>query len=77
MEQVKKTAPWWADTTSFVAVETSETIDDFCDRIYYKSSFNQSIDLFLVLDANIKSGRVRGKLRDQDLFKVLPFVKKL
>lgn len=77
MEQVKKGGKWWADTTSFVAVETDETIDTFCNRIYLQSKFNGTKDLYLVLDANVKSGRVRGALKDQDLFKLLPFVKKL
>lgn len=77
MEQVKAGGKWWADTTSFVAVETDEDIDTFCDRIYYSSDFNGTTDLYLVLDANAISGRVRGKIVDQDLFKVLPFVKKL
>ena len=77
MTQVKKTTPWWADTTSFVAVETNESLDDFCSRIYVHSGFDSPKDLYLVLDANVKAGRVRGNLKDQDLFKLLPFVTKL
>ena len=77
MDQVKQGGKWWADTTSYVVVETSETIDEFCSRIYTKSDFNSSKDLYLVLDANVKAGRVRGQVKDQDLFKLLPFVQKL
>ena len=77
MEQVKKGGKWWADTTSFVAVHTDETIDEFCSRIYLSSDILESKDLFLVLDAEVKSGRVRGPVSDQYLFTLLPFVKKL
>jgi len=77
MEQVKKTSPWWAENTSTVVVKTDETIDDFCHRIYYDSSIIESKDRFLVLDADVRSGRVRGPVQDDDLFRLLPFVKKL
>ncbi|MBM6578892.1 hypothetical protein ILT44_01760 [Microvirga sp. BT689] len=77
MEQIKKTTPWWAENTSYVVVETTEDIDAFCSRIYTKSLFNATKDRYLVLDADVKSGRVRGPVVDNDLFKLLPFVKKL
>lgn len=76
MEQIKK-GLWWAENTSVVIVRTDETIDDFCNRIYLHSDFNASTDRFLVLDADVKSGRAKGVITDQDLFKLLPFVKKL
>lgn len=77
-EAVKKgSTGWWGEPTSFYAVTVNETIDVFCSRIYVESSFNATKDLYMVLDANNLSGRVRGKMSDQDLFKVLPFVKKL
>lgn len=76
-EELKKTTPWWDENTSLVIVQTSETIDEFCTRIYVATSFDGSKDRYLVLDANVKSGRVRGPVSDQDLFKLLPFVKQL
>jgi len=77
MEQLKKSGTWWADPTSFVAVQSTETIDEFCHRIYVHSEFDESKDLFLVLDSEVKAGRVKGVVKDQDLFKLLPFVKKV
>jgi hypothetical protein len=68
---------YWREPTSFVAVSSAETIDAFCSRIYVNSSFDASKDMYLVLDANVKTGRVRGNLIDQDLFKLMPFVIKL
>jgi len=77
MEQVKKGAKYWDDTTSFLVVENSEDIDAFCHRIYVSSKFNSTKDLYLVLDANVKSGRIRGAIKSQTIFTLLPFVKKL
>ncbi|QKK24699.1 hypothetical protein [Rhizobium hidalgonense] len=76
-EQVKASGVWWAETTSFIVVESPETIEAFCDRIYFQSDFNSSKDRVLVLDANVKSGRYRGVNSDGDLFKLLPFVQKV
>jgi hypothetical protein len=77
MEQLKKTTPWWAENTSCVIVSTTENIDEFCTRIYFSSEILDTKDRFLVLDANAKIGRVRGPIKDDDLFKLLPFVVKL
>lgn len=77
MEQVKKSGLWWDETTSFVVVRTEESIDDFCSRIYIHSKFDAMKDRYLVLDANAKSGRYRGVNKDQDLFVLIPCVKKL
>jgi hypothetical protein len=77
VKQLRATTPWWDETTSFIIVSTSESIDDFCYRIYVHSEFNQSKDRFLVLDANAKSGRYRGPNRDADLLVLLPYVVKL
>jgi hypothetical protein len=74
MEQVKKGGEWWADTTSFVVVRTSETIDSFCSRIYTQSSFNSTKDLYLVTDVEKLSARIRGKIKDKDIFKLMPYL---
>src|SRR5690349_12887268 len=68
---------WWAETTSFYIVQTGEDIDAFCDRIYFGSTFDSSKDIYVVLDALVKSGRARGNITDDTLFALLPFVKKL
>ena len=68
---------WWREPTSFVAVSSPEAIDTFCSRIYVKSLFDATKDMFLVLDSEYKAGRVKGVINDQDLFKLLPFVIKI
>lgn len=76
-DELKATGRHWDENTSFVVVETEEALDDFCRRIYENTEFDGTKDRYLVLDANVKSGRVRGPVSDSDLFKLLPFVKKL
>jgi len=74
MEQVKMGGAWWADTTSFVVVRTGETIDPFCTRIYTQSGFNSAKDLYLVCDTEKLSARIRGKFKDKDIFKLMPYL---
>ncbi|MFK4505433.1 hypothetical protein LPJ38_34765 [Bradyrhizobium daqingense] len=74
MEQVKKTGDWWGDTTSFVIVRTAESIDSFCSRIYVDSRFNATKDLYLVSDTEKLSARIRGKIRDRDIFNLMPYL---
>lgn len=51
----------WEETTSFVLVETAESIDTFCLRIYVGSAFDASKDIYLVMDVEKPSARFRGK----------------
>jgi hypothetical protein len=74
MEQVKKGSDWWADTTSFVVVQTSETIDSFCSRIWTQSGFSSSKDLYLVFDTEKLSARIRGKIKNRQIFKLMPYL---
>ncbi|WP_342235243.1 hypothetical protein [Inquilinus sp. OTU3971] len=76
-DQLKASSAWWDENTSFVVVQTTEEIDDFCYRIYYKSDFDSSKDKFVVLDAYAQDGRALGQYDDRDLFKLLPFVKEM
>lgn len=65
---------WWAETTSYYVKVTSETIESFTSRL--KKCINPQHDILLVLDANVKSGRICGAVEDQDIFQLLPFLKK-
>lgn len=77
MEQIKKGGLWWGDTTSFVAVRTDESMEEFCNRIYFKSSFDPAKDLFLILDYETQNGYTRGHVKDSYIFTLMPFVRKL
>lgn len=74
-EQVRKGATyWWAGTTSFYAIQNSETLKAFSDRIYFDSSFDPSKDVFVVVDIETGKGRSRGTISDRDLFRAFPGV---
>ena len=73
--EAKSKGKWWADPTSFFAIETSESIDEITKRLDSKTKIQASKDMFMVLDADVKSGRIWGKILDQDIFKIIPYVK--
>lgn len=76
--EVKKgVTRWWAGTTSFYAVETSETLDGFCSRIWLNSSFDGSKDVYVVVNVETGAGRSRGPVPDRDLFLAFPGVTQL
>jgi hypothetical protein len=63
----------WDDETGFHAIVSSssiETIIEVCSH-----AIDGAQDLVLVLDAQLKAGRVAGFVRDPDLFAILPFLK--
>lgn len=74
-EQVKKGATyWWAGTTSFYAVQTLESLDAYCSRIYLYSKFDASKDVFVVVDIETGRGKSRGPVPDKDLYRAFPGV---
>ena len=74
-EQVRKGATyWWAGTTSFYAIQTSEALKVYSDRIYFDSSFDPSRDIFVVVNVETGEGRTRGSISDKDLFRAFPSV---
>ena len=74
-EQVKKgTTYWWAGTTSFYAIQTTEALSDYCSRIYVHSKFNATKDIFVVVNIETGEGRSKGKITDRDLFRAFPQV---
>jgi hypothetical protein len=74
-DQVKKGVTyWWAGTTSFYAIQTTEALDDYCRRIYVHSDFNATKDVFVVVNIETGTGRSKGPVTDKDLFKAFPAV---
>jgi hypothetical protein len=62
MAEIKKgTQRTWEDTTSFVLVDSAETLSGFESRIYINSSFDASKDKLLVMDVTGNSAIFRGK----------------
>jgi hypothetical protein len=77
VKELRNVKLYWEEPTSFFVVDTSETIDAFCDRIYYKSLFDEDKDLFVVIESGNKVGRIRGKVHDQTISTLMPYLKKL
>lgn len=74
-EEVRRgAATWWAGTTSFFAVQSSDDLDTFCNRIYYRSKFSAACDVFLVVNIETGAGRSKGPVPDRDLYRAFPGV---
>lgn len=77
VKEIRKRSPNWEDTTSFFVLSTNESIDTFADAIYYGSKFNAAKDLYLIMDTDKKSAVIRGKVLDQSIFGLIPYLRKL
>jgi hypothetical protein len=74
MEAVLKNAGLhWKDPTSCIVIQTSEEIGDLAARLK-ASKFDPRRDLFMILDTEVKSARICGKIQDRDIFKLIPFL---
>lgn len=70
----KMKSMWWGETSSFILFEAEKTIDEVAAAI--KKAINASTDIVLIGMSDYKSARVIGPIKDQDLFKLMPFTKK-
>jgi hypothetical protein len=64
MEQVREhpsVAPWM-ETTSFVLVDTEESLEAFAHRLYFGSKLIDSKDILLVFDPARSSAIARGPI---------------
>jgi hypothetical protein len=65
MEQVRR-APSksvWEETTSFVLVETTESLSTFADRLYYQTEVSSVTDILLAFDPWTGESLVRGPVK--------------
>jgi hypothetical protein len=67
----------WCETTSFFIISTSETSKVFAERVWKTAKMREDKDRLVVLNIVAKTGYALGKIEDNDLFTLLPFVKKL
>lgn len=54
---------FWDETTSFVLVQSPETIDVFANRLYFRSLLVASIDTLLVIDHSSSACIARGPIK--------------
>jgi hypothetical protein len=64
----------WTEPTSFALFESDYGLDEIAEKI--ASSFDPEIDLALVATPNFKAARAVGSIKDNDLFRFMPFTKK-
>lgn len=68
---------YWEETTAFVVVSSDETASAFLVRVWNEAKMRSTKDRLLVLDSQGKDGAAFGSFEDEDLFTLLPFVKRL
>ena len=65
---------WWGETTSFYVVNSTEDARPFAVRVWGTAKMRKAKDRLVVLDANVKAGVAIGKIQDQTIFSLLPFL---
>lgn len=60
IEQIRMTKPSWEETTSFALVKSTETIENFLNRLYLKSNFSAADDLMIVIDIERAVAATKG-----------------
>lgn len=66
---------WWFETTSFYVFGSTSTIDAIAASV--KAGIRPDRDLVVIGKPDYKTGRVIGKCEDQDIFSLIPFMKKV
>ncbi|MET4067046.1 16S rRNA C1402 (ribose-2'-O) methylase RsmI [Bradyrhizobium sp. S3.2.6] len=65
---------WWKDPTSFIAFESASTIKSLINAL--AGAVAESHDMFLIREMDTKSAGIYGKIVDQDIFKLMPYLQK-
>jgi hypothetical protein len=69
--------PWWAESGTVVVVDAPGEIDAFCDHIFQPWSFDEGSDVGVVFDLMGGECRTKGRLRDYNLFSIIPWMKRV
>jgi len=67
--EIATTHPW-AETSSFYAMEASETAESLCHRLYVETEFDSTKDLMLIVDTKNQVKATKGNLEYPTLLKV-------
>jgi hypothetical protein len=65
---------YWDIPTSYVAFETDRDIDPLVR--YFTQSLSADHDVFLICEIGVKSARIWGANPDDDIFTLMPYLKK-
>jgi hypothetical protein len=63
---------WWYETTSFIVFDSISSIDGLAYK--FKATIAPSKDLFLLRVMDSRSARVCGRITDQTIFMVMPYL---
>ncbi|MEA2861366.1 MAG: hypothetical protein QOC72_3405 [Methylobacteriaceae bacterium] len=66
---------WWLDPTSFIAFESGMSAEGIATVA--KTAINPAHDMFLLRNMDVKDAVICGKTTDQDIFKLIPYLKKV
>jgi hypothetical protein len=66
---------WWFETTSFYTFQSEMAAGAIATHL--KAAIRPDRDLVVLGMPDFKTGRVIGHCADQDLFKIIPFMKKV
>lgn len=59
----------WTETSDFVIFDSQAPIDDIAD--HFKSAIDHEMDLFVLVCAGSRAGRIVGRNHDKDIFKLM------
>jgi hypothetical protein len=65
---------WWLEPSSFIVFSSSSDISVVASRI--KDAINTAKDIVIVGMPDYKSARLIGANHDNDIFDLIPFIKK-
>jgi len=68
----RNSSRWWYETTSFIVFESISSIDGLAYK--FKATIAPSKDLFSLRVMDSRSARVCGRLTDQTIFMVMPYL---
>lgn len=65
---------YWQETTSFIVFTTEKTLDEVASIA--KSAVSSAYDLVLIRSLDVKDARIFGPVTDNDIFQLMPYLKK-
>lgn len=71
----QRTSRWWLKPTSFIAFESSHSIDALAAAC--QQAIAPSHDLFLIREMDTKSAIICGNNDDRDIYQLMPYLKTL
>jgi hypothetical protein len=70
-----RASKWWLKPTSFIAFESANDIDTLAAAC--KGAIAPNYDLFLIREMDTKSAIICGNNDDNDIYLLMPYLKKL